>query len=135
LSFAIRPYQREQPDRERRLFIGVKSGDSFSVRRLITRDSFDNAIFWSIPEPGFDRPDPAFRMASAPADGRVACAQSRAVRGQTPTAPAAAPQDDGQWTMPAKNYAATRYSALDEISSANVKNLQVAFAFSTGVDQ
>jgi len=36
--------------------------------------------------------------------------------------------------MPAKNYAATRYSALDEINGANVSNLQVAFAFSTGVD-
>src|SRR5580658_122377 len=54
---------------------------------------------------------------------------------QMPTVPAsAAPPDDGQWTMPAKNYAATRYSALDEISGANVKTLQVAFAFSTGVD-
>src|SRR5208282_990459 len=54
---------------------------------------------------------------------------------QTPTVPAsAAPFDDGQWTMPAKNYAATRYSALDEINGANVSNLQVAFAFSTGVD-
>ena len=54
---------------------------------------------------------------------------------QAPTVPAsAAPPDDGQWTMPAKNYAATRFSALDEINSANVSNLQVAFAFSTGVD-
>jgi lanthanide-dependent methanol dehydrogenase len=54
---------------------------------------------------------------------------------QVPTVPAtAAPPEDGQWTMPAKNYASTRYSALDEISGANVKNLQVAFAFSTGVD-
>src|SRR5271169_1723433 len=52
---------------------------------------------------------------------------------QVPAAPAAA-TDDGQWTMPAKNYAATRYSALDEINGANVSNLQVAFAFSTGVD-
>src|ERR1700710_1252615 len=54
---------------------------------------------------------------------------------QMPTVPAsAAPSDDGQWTVPAKNYAATRYSALDEINGANVGNLQVAFAFSTGVD-
>src|SRR6202142_795691 len=54
---------------------------------------------------------------------------------QMPTVPAsAAPSEDGQWTMPAKNYAATRYSALDEINGANVGNLQVAFAFSTGVD-
>ena len=54
---------------------------------------------------------------------------------QMPTVPAsAAPSEDGQWTMPAKNYAATRYSELDEINGANVNNLQVAFAFSTGVD-
>src|ERR1700739_1231550 len=54
---------------------------------------------------------------------------------QMPTVPAtAAPPEDGQWTMPAKNYAATRYSDLDEINGANVGNLQVAFAFSTGVD-
>src|ERR1700684_4483175 len=54
---------------------------------------------------------------------------------QVPRVPAsAAPSEDGQWTMPAKNYAATRYSALDEINGANVSNLQVAFAFSTGVD-
>src|SRR6202007_744550 len=52
------------------------------------------------------------------------------------TVPAsAAPPDDGQWTMPAKNYAATRYSALNEINGANVSQLQVAFAFSTGVDR
>jgi lanthanide-dependent methanol dehydrogenase len=56
--------------------------------------------------------------------------------GQTPTVPtSAAPSDDGQWTMPAKNYAATRYSALDEINGTNVSNLHVAFAFSTGVDR
>jgi PQQ-dependent dehydrogenase (methanol/ethanol family) len=47
----------------------------------------------------------------------------------------AAPVDDGQWVMPAKNYASTRYSALDEINADNVKNLQVAFTFSTGVNK
>ena len=45
---------------------------------------------------------------------------------------AAAPPDDGQWLMPAKNYASTRYSELAEIDRSNVKNLQVAFTFSTG---
>ncbi|TPI63395.1 PQQ-dependent dehydrogenase, methanol/ethanol family [Mesorhizobium sp. B3-1-3] len=49
--------------------------------------------------------------------------------------PAAAPPDDGQWTMPAKNYASTRYSELAEINEGNVKNLQVAFTFSTGVNK
>lgn len=43
--------------------------------------------------------------------------------------------DDGQWTMPAKDYAATRYSGLAEINNDNAKNLQVAFTFSTGVNK
>jgi PQQ-dependent dehydrogenase (methanol/ethanol family) len=48
---------------------------------------------------------------------------------------AAAPPDDGQWASPAKNYANTRYSELDEISRSNVAGLQVAFTFSTGVNR
>jgi len=41
--------------------------------------------------------------------------------------------DDGQWTMSAKNYANTRYSTLDQINTGNVKNLKLAWTFSTGV--
>ncbi|MER8833451.1 methanol/ethanol family PQQ-dependent dehydrogenase [Mesorhizobium sp. M0909] len=37
--------------------------------------------------------------------------------------------------MPAKNYASTRYSELAEITEDTVKNLQVAFTFSTGVNK
>ncbi|WP_291976168.1 MULTISPECIES: methanol/ethanol family PQQ-dependent dehydrogenase [unclassified Chelatococcus] len=51
-----------------------------------------------------------------------------------PPVSAAAP-DDGQWIMPAKNYASTRYSELSEINQENVKGLQVAFTFSTGVNK
>jgi lanthanide-dependent methanol dehydrogenase len=47
----------------------------------------------------------------------------------------AAPPEDGQWTMPAKNYASTRYSGLDEINASNARNLAVAFTFSVGVDR
>ena len=47
----------------------------------------------------------------------------------------AAPKDDGQWTMPAKNYAATRFSSLNQINTGTVKNLQVAMTFSLGVDK
>ena len=42
-------------------------------------------------------------------------------------------QDDKQWVMPAKNYAGTRYSSLDQITTANIKNLRPAWTFSTGV--
>ena len=40
--------------------------------------------------------------------------------------------DDGQWIRPAKDYASTRYSALDQINTTNVQNLKLAFTFSTG---
>jgi PQQ-dependent dehydrogenase (methanol/ethanol family) len=51
----------------------------------------------------------------------------RSQASQTPQA------EDGQWVMPAKNYASTRYSGLDQINAGNVKSLQVAWTFSTGV--
>src|ERR1044071_4542423 len=41
--------------------------------------------------------------------------------------------DDGQWVMPAKNYASTRYSTLDQINTGNVKTLKLAWTFSTGL--
>src|SRR5215471_6848875 len=41
--------------------------------------------------------------------------------------------DPNQWVMPLGDYASTRYSALDQINTTNVKNLQVAWSFSTGV--
>src|SRR5947208_3408417 len=41
--------------------------------------------------------------------------------------------DDGQWPMASKNYAATRYSTLDQINTQSAKNLKLAFTFSTGV--
>jgi lanthanide-dependent methanol dehydrogenase len=47
--------------------------------------------------------------------------------------PAFVPADDGQWTMAPKDYAATRYSALDEITVENVAQLRLAWSFSTGV--
>ncbi|MBZ9814669.1 methanol/ethanol family PQQ-dependent dehydrogenase [Mesorhizobium sp. CA7] len=71
----------------------------------------------------------------------LVCAPLLTAASESPPAPAisppaaAAPPDDGQWTMPAKNYASTRYSELAEINERNVKNLQVAFTFSTGVNK
>jgi lanthanide-dependent methanol dehydrogenase len=41
--------------------------------------------------------------------------------------------EDKQWTMQNKNYASTRYSGLDSINTGNIKNLKVAWTFSTGV--
>jgi glucose dehydrogenase len=47
--------------------------------------------------------------------------------------PSAAPPEDGEWTMPGKNAASTRFSGLDQINSGNVSSLRVEFTFSTGV--
>jgi alcohol dehydrogenase (cytochrome c) len=41
--------------------------------------------------------------------------------------------DDGQWVRPAKDYASTRYSSLDQINTKNAKELKLAFTFSTGM--
>ncbi len=45
----------------------------------------------------------------------------------------AAETEDGQWTMPAKNYASTRFSGLEDINTGNVASLKLAWSFSTGV--
>src|SRR5580700_11369419 len=42
-------------------------------------------------------------------------------------------QRAGDWTMPAKDYAATRYSSLAQITAANVQRLRMVWNFSTGV--
>jgi PQQ-dependent dehydrogenase (methanol/ethanol family) len=55
------------------------------------------------------------------------CAQRNGAR----PAPSASPPDDGQWTMPSKNYASTRYSALAQVTRANVRGLKLAFTFDT----
>ena len=48
-------------------------------------------------------------------------------------APAVAAQDDGQWPMPAKDYASTRYSKLTAITPQNAPGLHPVWTFSTGV--
>jgi lanthanide-dependent methanol dehydrogenase len=58
---------------------------------------------------------------------------------RTTTLPARVPSDttssadDGQWRMPARNFASTRYSGLTQITSQNAGQLRLAWTFSTGV--
>ncbi|MCY4030028.1 MAG: methanol/ethanol family PQQ-dependent dehydrogenase [Acidobacteria bacterium] len=40
--------------------------------------------------------------------------------------------DDNQWVLPSKNYSATRFSSLDQITADNVANLTQVWSFSTG---
>jgi len=55
--------------------------------------------------------------------------------GRVAPSAANAPPDDGQWTMPAKNFASTRFSSLTELTPANVKDLQPLFTFSLAVNK
>jgi PQQ-dependent dehydrogenase (methanol/ethanol family) len=48
---------------------------------------------------------------------------------------AAAAADDGEWRMPAKDYASTRYSELAEIDAQNAAKLNEVFSFTTGVEK
>jgi PQQ-dependent dehydrogenase (methanol/ethanol family) len=45
---------------------------------------------------------------------------------------AASPADNGNWEMPGKDYASTRFSALNQITPTNVGRLSVVSTFSTG---
>ena len=41
--------------------------------------------------------------------------------------------EDGQWLRPAKDYASTRYSGLDQVTTANASQLKLAWSFETRV--
>src|SRR3989442_1681056 len=47
--------------------------------------------------------------------------------------PAASVRDDGQWTMPGKDYSATRFSGLSQITPRNAARLRPIWSFATGV--
>ncbi|HEY8794200.1 MAG TPA: PQQ-dependent dehydrogenase, methanol/ethanol family [Gemmatimonadaceae bacterium] len=49
-----------------------------------------------------------------------------------PSAAAQGAPADGEWTMPSKDYAATRYSGLAQITPTTVKSLHPVWTFSTG---
>src|ERR1700723_874315 len=55
--------------------------------------------------------------------------------GKAAPSAADAPPDDGQWSMPSKNYAATRYSSLTEITPDNVRKLEPVITFSLDVNK
>jgi PQQ-dependent dehydrogenase (methanol/ethanol family) len=48
-------------------------------------------------------------------------------------APVAHSSDDGQWTMPSRDFASTRYSPLTDITAHNAAGLHPVWTFSTGV--
>src|SRR5215208_6771850 len=62
--------------------------------------------------------------------GETVCVATLPARSSADTNSAA---DDGQWIMPARNFASTRYSGLNEITAQNAAQLKLAWSFSTGV--
>jgi PQQ-dependent dehydrogenase (methanol/ethanol family) len=68
---------------------------------------------------------------------RSAALASRSSSGPAPAAAAGSTPDtsESRWVIPAKNYASTRFSTLDQINTANVAQLKLAFTFSTGVNR
>lgn len=63
----------------------------------------------------------------------AAPAAAAAAAGHVAIAAGARGADDGQWTWAAKDYAGSRFSALDQITAANVASLHLSWTFSTGV--
>lgn len=55
------------------------------------------------------------------------------VPGQLPSIRLVSPVPDGQWTLPAGDYANTRFSPLDQINTKNVNNLKIVGTMSTGI--
>lgn len=68
---------------------------------------------------------------------RLAALTTLALELAAPAATLAAerPAVDGEWPMAAHDYASTRFSALNQITPGNVKQLKVAFTFSMEVDR
>jgi PQQ-dependent dehydrogenase (methanol/ethanol family) len=71
------------------------------------------------------------RSADKQAPGKVVAGSPPAAN-HAVLAAAASPADDGNWTMPGKDYGASRFSGLNQINPANVGKLALSFTFSTG---
>lgn len=63
----------------------------------------------------------------------VAQTNNTTVPGQLSSIHLVSPVPNGEWTLPAGDYANTRYSPLDQINTENVKNLKVVGTMSTGI--
>jgi lanthanide-dependent methanol dehydrogenase len=79
-------------------------------------------------------PTPADEVFGADAIGHALSAPTPQA-GHTAPSAANAPADDGQWSMPSKNYASTRFSSLTEITPQNVRSLAPVFSFSLAVNK
>lgn len=70
---------------------------------------------------------------AAPPKGNGGNGTTTDIPGELPGVHLVSPVPDGQWTLPAGDYANTRYSPLSQINTKNVKNLKVVATASTGI--
>ncbi|MGB1559889.1 MAG: methanol/ethanol family PQQ-dependent dehydrogenase [Sinimarinibacterium flocculans] len=61
--------------------------------------------------------------------------QTHAVPGQVPRVQLIAPLPQGEWHLPTGDYANTRFSPLDQITTTNVDQLKVVTTMSTGLNR
>lgn len=74
---------------------------------------------------GCRSPEPP--ASTPPSSPGTAVAQPNPIEGSIPAA-----EQDGNWVRPARDFASTRFSQLDQINTGTVGNLAVSVTFSTG---
>jgi PQQ-dependent dehydrogenase (methanol/ethanol family) len=73
--------------------------------------------------------------ARTPGIAIAACIAALGLVSPSPARGQAPPPDDGAWPMAAHDYASTRYSPLDLITTRNVHELKLAFSFRIGTNR
>ncbi|HEX2254662.1 MAG TPA: methanol/ethanol family PQQ-dependent dehydrogenase [Thermoanaerobaculia bacterium] len=100
------------------------------LRRISLAILLASVIGCSPPEP----PAPAPTASpSRPPGGEAPAATRRRPDAATPQPARPEAGGPGEWHMPGRDFAGTRFAPLDQIDNGNVDGLQVAFTFSTGL--
>jgi PQQ-dependent dehydrogenase (methanol/ethanol family) len=100
--------------------VGVAGAALLAVIALVGGCTPDPRLKREHPETDVELGLHAVQHAPAPTPGRD----------PIPTAPAAAsPAEDGQWRMSLRDYAGTRFSALDQLTPGNVSGLRLAWRY------
>jgi alcohol dehydrogenase (cytochrome c) len=101
----------------------------YAIRRSsFGRATFNSVIALSVWAWGCSGAKPADEVAQTPGNPTPTPIAGRSNGGAI-----AAESEDGQWVRPAKNFASTRFSGLNEITADNAKSLRLAWTFETGV--
>jgi PQQ-dependent dehydrogenase (methanol/ethanol family) len=90
-------------------------------------------LTFAIPQPSFAQPTAPPAAAAAPNNQTAPATPDQSASSGKAALPDFVKKDDTQWPTASQNAANTRYSPMTEITPDNVKNLRVAFTFSTGL--